>query len=270
VSSRRPEAAPGTRILVQVFFHTLVQAGKVATVAANFDEASTRRTFGTLIHPLPQGTRIDVIIEAPGLDISEPHQWVIWRGDAEPVNFLVNIPAGAGTMDFFLIVRVSVSGVPYGRLMFKLSCSKNTVGHVESAAAGFINPHRRAFCSYSSQDAIVVTRCAQLLTALGYDCFHDKSSLKPGEAFEKALLSEIRNRELFLLFWSSAARQSDWVRKETTWAYETQCSSAAKLPDIVPIVLDGPPPPEPFEFLQGRHFDDRFQYMVAALRMQPN
>lgn len=265
-----PAANSGTSLLVQVFLHPPLEAARVETIARAFDDASAKRQTGMLAAPINVGQRVDIAIVAPGLAIDEPHQHVIWRGVAEAANFLVTIPADSGARDIFPVVLVSIDGAPYGRLVFKLTSVAETRRHTPTpSSVGLVGtPYRRAFCSYSSSDVVEVTRAVQVLSLLGWSCFHDKSSLKPGEAFAGALREEIERSDLFLLFWSSAARQSEWVRREAEWALSRQAGSQG-VPDILPVILEGPPPAPPFEFLSDRHFDDRYQYMIAALRARP-
>ena len=266
-----PLAEPGASVLVQVFLHPPPETARVETIAKAFDEATAKRQTAMLAAPIAIGQRVDIGILSSELSIDEAHQHVIWRGTADAANFLVTLPPGVAARDFFPIVVISIDGVPYGRLRFKLTCAPARLRATTTRAAsvGLVGtPYRRAFCSYSSKDVIEVTRAVQVLSLLGLSCFHDKSSLRPGEAFADALREEVEQADLFLLFWSSSARRSEWVRKEAEWALAAQKGNAGA-PDILPVILEGPPPAPPFEFLSDRHFDDRYQYMIAALHARP-
>lgn len=265
-----PSAAAGTTLLVQVFLHPPTEAARVETIARAFDDAATKRQTGMLAAPVAVGQRVDIAVVATGLAIDEPHQHVVWRGVTEAANFVVSIPSDAGARDHFPVVLISIDGVPHGRLVFKLTSTATRRGSDATAVSvGLVGtPYRRAFCSYSSRDVVEVTRAVQVLSLLGWSCFHDKSSLTPGQRYATALREEVERSDLFLLFWSSAARQSEWVRREAEWALAKQGGSQG-VPDILPVILEGPPPAPPFEFLSDRHFDDRYQYMIAALRGRP-
>lgn len=126
--------------------------------------------------------------------------------------------------------------------------------------------YRHAFLSYASPDRTAVLRGAQLLRSLGIGFFNDLLSLEPGERWERRLFKEIDCSDIFLLFWSSHAKASEWVRKEISYALSVQSLSQEELPDIRPIILEGPPPPEPFDELKHLHFNDRLMYVVAASR----
>jgi len=60
---------------------------------------------------------------------------------------------------------------------------------------------------------------------------------------------------VFLLFWSWAASESEWVEREARRARDRQLASEDRLPVIHPILLDKPPPPPP-DFLSHIQFDD--------------
>ena len=97
-------------------------------------------------------------------------------------------------------------------------------------------------------------------------------SLRPGEKWEPRLLSEIDQCDLFVLFWSKAARESKWVNKEIAYALERigkQTPPKSARPDIQPILIEGPPPPKPPNSLRSLHFNDRFLYMIAAIENRP-
>jgi hypothetical protein len=52
------------------------------------------------------------------------------------------------------------------------------------------------------------------LRALQIEFFRDVLGLDPGELWERRLYTEIERHDLFLLFWSRAAKESDWVYKK--------------------------------------------------------
>jgi hypothetical protein len=66
------------------------------------------------------------------------------------------------------------------------------------------------------------------------------------------------------LFWSSRAKASEWVMKEVEYALARRAASRAGAPDIIPVIIEGPPPPEPPEHLKDIHFNDAFLYVLAS------
>src|SRR4029079_907801 len=87
-----PKAAPATAVLVQVFLHAPAQAAQVETIARAFDDTSSKRQFATLPVPLQRGARVDISLVPSGLEVEEPHQLIVWRGETEAANFLVKLP----------------------------------------------------------------------------------------------------------------------------------------------------------------------------------
>jgi hypothetical protein len=105
---------------------------------------------------------------------------------------------------------------------------------------------------------------AQGLKAGGTNFFNDLLSLEPGERWEKRLYDEIDRCDVFFLFWSSHARASEWVMKETAHALARQAASPDGQPDIVPVIIEGPPSPAPPDSLKAIHFNDGLIYILAG------
>ena len=75
---------------------------------------------------------------------------------------------------------------------------------------------RTAFASYSSQDRPrVLDRVATARICAGLKVFLDCLSLHPGESWKPTLKREIKKSDVFMLFWSAEAAQSEWV----TWEW---------------------------------------------------
>ena len=124
--------------------------------------------------------------------------------------------------------------------------------------------YRKAFISYASEDRTEVLKGVQTLNALRVAFFQDVLDLEPGQRWEKALYQQIEGSDLFLLFWSSAARRSSWVGKEIVYALECQKRDPQGAPDIVPVIVKGPPPPPPPAELAELHFNDRLIYFMRG------
>jgi hypothetical protein len=89
---------------------------------------------------------------------------------------------------------------------------------------------RTAFASYSSKDRDrVLDRIAAVRIAAGLDVFLDCLSLNPGEEWKPTLEAEISLRDIFLLFWSQAAADSEWVKWEGETAIEKKGDRGAAI-----------------------------------------
>ena len=101
-----------------------------------------------------------------------------------------------------------------------------------------------------------------MLNALRLSYFQDILSLDPGDRWEHQLYRHIDSADLFLLFWSSAARESEWVSKEVRYALARKGSNDAP-PEIMPVVIEEPWPPPPPE-LAHLHFGDHLLYIASS------
>jgi hypothetical protein len=87
-------------------------------------------------------------------------------------------------------------------------------------------------------------------------------SLEPGDRWEKKLELGIDECDLFLLFWSTESKRSEWVRKEVRYALARSGRDELSPPQIRPVILEGPPIVEPWEELAHLHFNDRMLYFM--------
>jgi hypothetical protein len=102
----------------------------------------------------------------------------------------------------------------------------------------------------------------QLLPILGVRTFQDVLDLTPGERWERSLYRHIDISDIVLLFWSNAAKRSKWVRKEVRYALDRKHGDEFALPEIGPVIIEGPPVPRPWKELADLHFSDRMIYFM--------
>jgi hypothetical protein len=262
-------AKPSAKIMVQVMLHGTDELEGAAGRAKLIDEDAHLRGTSALDIQLRRNVYVTIMLSEPSLKIEQPVQTLAWKGRLEGVNFVVQLPA-AENQDLFPAVRVSVDGAIVGEVRFKLSI-RNSAADSPTNVLQSASPRRyqRVFFSYSSKDRKKVLEIAQSYRAAGVAFFQDILDLEPGTRWEKGLYREIDNCDLFLLFWSQAAQDSEWVAKEARYALERQNGSDDRSPDVVPLVLEGPPAPRPPEFLQHLHFDDWMRFAISALGTKP-
>ena len=259
-----PTVAPGAALIVQVFAHRPEQADQAGALAREFDEAAQRRGFRSLEMDVVRNTRLTFHVALPGLEIDDPVQSLLWRGWPEAVQVGVRVPADFQPGLVVGTVTVSQDSVPLGHIKFRLQVSP------QSAAAGArplgeqAQRYRKVFISYASTDRAEVLKRVQMLERMKVPYFQDVLSLEPGERWERALYRHIDECDLFLLFWSRAARDSEWVLKEVRHAMERKGGNDLALPEIIPVILEGPPPVEPPEELKPLHFNDRLLYFMRT------
>ena len=112
---------------------------------------------------------------------------------------------------------------------------------------------------YLVASASLMESATDLYTENLIDFFVDDVSIIPGEAWKTRLESEIRQRDVFLLFWSRHAQESTYV----DWEWRT--ALAAKR-DILPQALEpaevAPPPKE----LSDLQFGGVYERLISSLR----
>jgi hypothetical protein len=260
-----PAAARGATIMVQVFAHLEGKSAEAEMLALEFDETTRRRAVKTLSSRVARETKLTFHLAISNWQISEPVQTQVWLGDAESVQFIVDVPpdcklgAAAGK------VTVSQNSVPIGHISFILK----VVEQVESAKQSPIpvgenvRSYSYAFISYASADRDKVLARVQMLEQVGIKYFQDLLSLDPGARWENELYKNIDKCDLFLLFWSRNAKESEWVMKEVEYALARKGADENAAPEIKPVIIEGPPIVPPPEKLAKLHFNDRLIYFFS-------
>jgi TIR domain len=258
----------GGECLVQVFLHMPDQDAAVAAQASETDAASGRRGVKTLATEIARGTRVQIVFEGRGLAVDQAMQELTWRGQPDACQFTAAAPADAAGKTFYPRILVLLNSVPVGTVTFALPAIIDAPAQATMIRGDEARRYSYAFLSYSSHDRAEVLKRAQGLKAGRIDFFQDLLSLEPGEQWAQRLYQEIDRCDLFLLFWSSQAKASPWVMKEVEYALARRKSSSDGLPDITPVIIEGPPPPAAPDSLKDIHFNDSLIYVLAAVEAQ--
>jgi hypothetical protein len=257
--------APGSRTLIQVFLHVPGDAAKAKEMAQQANLATAlRQITRSLSHAIQRRAKIDIFLDADGLKIEDPiSQSLIWNGRPITADFIVSAPQRDCRNEYFPSVRIAVNGELIGRIAFTLACDLSAS---ESAGrcTGTATAYRKAFLSYSSEDRVEVLKRAQSLRLAKIEIFQDVLTLQAGDRWREEIERHIDDCDLFLLFWSRSAKDSEWVEKEVKYALAKQGASPARRPDIVPVVLDGPAAVPPPSWLSHLHFNDPICYFIAG------
>jgi len=84
-----PPAAPaGSTVLVQVFMHVPEHAKRAQFMATVMDPAATFKGVQTLKTEITRGAHIDVALSCDDLEVHDPAQSIVWRGDPVLSSFL--------------------------------------------------------------------------------------------------------------------------------------------------------------------------------------
>jgi hypothetical protein len=252
--------------MVQVFLHKPAHARHIASMAAEFDEDASRRGTKSLGVRLPLHSNVVVDLIIPGLDVDASVQHLVWNGAPQAVQFGVSAPADFPTDSANGTVTVSHAGLPIGCLKFKLRvlpAADTALPEAPQEIDAQPTNYKMAFISYASPDRDKVLARVQVLKALGIGFFQDVVDLSPGERWEKELYRHLDHADLVLLFWSTASKQSEWVRKEVQYAVARQHKDQSGRPHIRPILIEGPPVPPPWDDLAYLHFNDALLYLMS-------
>lgn len=254
----------GSDFLVQIYWRNLKNGVVASANATEADPAASRRAIATLATPVSTGDRLEVQLEAQGASIDDPSQHFVWPGGLTTCSFFVSVPKDDCRPQYNFRVRIFVNTSPVGTLRFVMYLSSERNTTTPSQSHDFAHRYKYAFLSYASADRPEVLKRAQALKAARIAFFQDILSLEPGDIWEEKLFEEIDRSDLFLLFWSSRARDSIWVIKEAEHALDRQKLSPEKLPDLVPVILEGPPVALPPDSLKHIHFNDPIMYVMAT------
>jgi hypothetical protein len=200
------------------------------------------------------GTKVTISLSGRWLEVQEARQTFIWDAAYVVLDFDVMLASDAPQGTTVLKFDVAIDGIRVAKLRIDLQVgdtreSQQSTTVVTGAA-------RTAFASYSSQDRQrVLDRLASVRISAGLDVFLDCLSLRPGERWKLKITEEIRSRDQFLLFWSKAAADSQWV----TWEWQTALNEKGiEDMQIHPLENNVAPPVE----LTDLHFSD----VLVAIR----
>jgi hypothetical protein len=259
-----PEVPPGTAFLIQAFVYLPDQLEEAAARATTHDASAALRGSTTLNVEVKRDSFLCFELNLPNATMVESFQTLRWQGKTSYVAFSATFAdVAVGSQVGKLLV--SLNDVPIGVIRFVITVSRSAprdLAWMQTRPTGRATRYGSAFISYASEDRPEVMRRVQMLEALGIKYFQDLLSLDPGERWEKAIYHAIDDADLFLLFWSTAARESSYVRKEIGYAIQLKGGQDEAPPEIVPIVIEGPPGPVPPEELAHLQFSDRVLYFL--------
>jgi hypothetical protein len=257
------EAKNGGSLLVQVYAHLITKADEAQAMAHEFDSSSSRRGFTSLGTKIAKGATLTFELILPGLVVEPPLQNLVWLGRTNYVQYSVFIPTDHPPSDIVGKLLVSQESIPIGQIIFKIRVvSAGAYSDPSPKPTGSATRYSLAFISYASIDRPEVLRRVQMLPAVGIRYFQDVLSLDPGDRWEKKLFHHIDDSDVMFLFWSSAAKESEWVTKEWQYGLERKGDSY-----IRPIVIEGPPHPNPPHQLKHLHFADKMLYFIKGTDM---
>jgi hypothetical protein len=208
-----------------------------------------------------RGTLLNIRLRARHVRCAVPERSLEWHGRPAILDFEIEVPGDAPVVSLTLRFDVGVAGVVIDTRSIVVQLVPGQPA--TSVMADVTTPvPRTAFASYAKADrARVLDRVAALRSAAGIDVFTDCLSLLPGEDWKPRLEREISTRDRFLLFWSSHAAASEWVRWEYRAALRLRGMDVIQ-PQPLEALERSPVPPE----LAQLHFDDMITRIADSYR----
>jgi hypothetical protein len=205
-------------------------------------------------HRAAKGSRITLSFTPRHLLIQDGSPQVVfersflWQGEPANIDVLVQCPPTYQGDEVFETINILVEGLKVGEAVIDITFAPNKAQSSKTA----YRPVESAFASYSHLDTAEVIARLQVVEKLvpGIRLFWDVESLHSGDKWQERLAEEVLNKDVFYLFWSRNAAQSEWVNWEWHCAYDKK-----GIDYIDPLPLDQTQPPSELESLQ---FADRW------------
>lgn len=248
---------PGGTFLLDVWAHLGHQQEQVLNAARQM--RSTSEIFTGTKGPvhIARGTELIVRIAIKDLLVDEPEDTILWEGEVGNATFPVQVPdhIAIGTRNGQAYVYGNSLQVALVRFVVNIGMDAAAERAVSQAQR-----HQTAFASYATKDNDSVLARIQGMQKVApqLEVFFDKASLRSGQLWAAELYRRIPASDVFYLFWSAHARESEWVEKEWRCALSTR---GIDFIDPVPLVspYEVPPPTE----LAEKHFND---WVLAYMR----
>lgn len=252
------QVAPGEYFVARLAAYTAAFRNEVRRVLRS-EAPSARQRLDLDRSRWKIGTRVAVRLSATGAKVEPEVRHFSWDGEREILRFDVTVEPGFAARQLVLRFDLFVEGLQIASLRPEVALT------VAPGAGGAreleVTAPKSAFASYSSKDEKeVLARIRSVQISTGMDVFVDRMSLVPGQQWHQELEKEIARRDVFWLFWSRHAMESEYV----AWEWQTALHKKT-LAGILPHPLEpanlAPPPPE----LSALQFGGAYEAYLASL-----
>jgi len=200
---------------------------------------------------VPRGAILTIALRVDGIQCEPTEKTVLWKGRTGNASFVITAPSGCAAGPRKGVASVRVGTTEIARIDFVLMVGSRRAPRRRVTAT--VSYHKTAFASYASPDRDQVITVIHGINKVAphLDVFIDAMGLRSGTYWEQEIVRRIPDSDIFYLFWSRNAMQSEWVEKEWRLAFETK-----GIDFIDPVPLEprdvAPPPPE----LEAKQFSD--------------
>ena len=249
-------------LMVQVVGNVEESLDRTIEEAVSVDAINHAKERGRCSFPVKLNDNITFKIQISGIEFEEDKQSVVWEERNFKVQFLAHVPKAAEVGSHVGKLLIFLDDIVVGKIGFTTRVNRFFKPSQKPAKTNE-KVFKNYFISYSSKDFDEVASRVQGMRISDREfakhSFWDKMFLNPGDRYEKVIYDYIDNKaDVFLLFWSSNAAASEWVRKEIKRAVARQKRMRRpenRLPEIIPVPIEKPMPPPPEE-LSDLHFGD--------------
>jgi len=197
---------------------------------------------------VPEGALITATPHLDGFQFNPPSVSIGFYKDWHRFDFEVRAKGAPLNQSANGLLTFSVEGIIVADVPLSIFVGATTSAGEQTNSVAKV--YQSIFCSYSHRDQQIVARAERAYKALGLDYLRDVVSLKSGQEWSDELLALINRADIFQLFWSRAAAQSEHVRYE--WEHALQVAGW-RANFIRPVYWEDPQPDIPQE-LKHIHF----------------
>ena len=258
-------------LMVQVVGNVEELLDRTIEEAVSVDAINHAKERGRCSFPVKLNDSITFELQMSGIEFEEDKQSVVWEEREFKIQFLAHVPKTAEVGSHVGKLLIFIDDTPVGKIGFTTRVNRFFRPSQKPAKTNE-KVFKNYFISYSSKDIDKVASRVQGMRISDREfakhSFWDKMFLHPGDRYEKEIYDYIDNKaDVFLLFWSSNAAASEWVKKEINRALARQKRMRRpenRLPEIIPVPIENPIPPPPEE-LSDLHFGDAVNSLGQAL-----
>lgn len=197
---------------------------------------------------VPEGALVTATPHLDGFQFNPPSVSIGFYKDWHRFDFEVRAKGAPLNQSANGLLTFSVEGIIVADVPLSIFVGATTSAGEQTNSVAKV--YQSIFCSYSHRDQQIVARAERAYKALGLDYLRDVVSLKSGQEWSDELLALINRADIFQLFWSRAAAQSEHVRYE--WEHALQVAGW-RANFIRPVYWEDPQPDIPQE-LKHIHF----------------
>lgn len=241
-----------------VFYISLDTPAVLAEVAAaaadrlagrldTFRAARSERSAG-----LARGAKLRLIPVAQGLQFNPSQLDITWQEDVQQHEFRVRAESAKPGQSVNGVVQVYQGMVLRAEVPISVFVGQAAarLDSPDAYARAMARAYRRIFASYSHSDTAVVESCEMAARTMGDQFLRDVALLQAGVEWDPRLIQAINDADVFQLFWSKRAAQSQFVARE--WQHALKLLPSR--PNFIrPVYWSAPLHPTPPE-LNSLHF----------------